>query len=135
MELFLNLLWFAVAVGLMGFLLRHQRTRASKLPWGSVLVATLFIVVLLFPAISASDDLYGELFLSEDASRRALNVISAQLDIAPAVALFSSVLFTPSLEGLRLYGHTVEPDLLISLPSASRPASGLRAPPFAAPSL
>jgi hypothetical protein len=135
MELFLNLLWFAVAVGLMGFLLRHQRTRASRLHWGSVLVATLFIVVLLFPAISASDDLYGELFLSEDASRRALNVISAHLDIAPAVALLSPILFSPSLGGLRYSGHIMESSSLISLPSACRPASGLRAPPSEASSL
>jgi hypothetical protein len=132
MELLLNLLWLVVAVGLTGFLLRHQRTRALRPHWGIVLAATLFIVVLLFPAISASDDLYGELFLSEDASRRAHNVITAHLELAPAVALLSSILFSPSLGGLRSSEHIVESSALISLPSAFRLASGLRAPPVVA---
>jgi hypothetical protein len=130
MELFLNLLWLVVAGGLTGFLLRHQRTRALRPHWGVVLAATLFMVVLLFPVISASDDLYGELFLSEDASRRAQNVSSAQPDrVAPVVALLSSILFDPSIGGLRHSGHLVECSTLISPPSCFRPASGLRAPP------
>jgi hypothetical protein len=131
MELFLNLFWFVLAGGLTGFLLCHQRTRASRPPWGSVLAAALFIAVLLFPAISASDDLYGELFLSEDASRRAVHIISAHLDLTPAVELLSSALFSPSLHGLRYAGNIVESGSLICLPSASRPSSGLRAPPVA----
>jgi hypothetical protein len=129
MEVLLNLLWFVVAVGLTGFLLCHQRTRAFRPHWGIVLAVTLFIAVLLFPAISASDDLYGELFLSEDASRRALNVITAHLDLTTAVALLSSILFCPSLGGLRCSGNVAESSSLIALPSAFLPASGLRAPP------
>ncbi len=130
MELFLNLLWFVVAAVLTGFLLRHQRTRTSHLHWGIVLAATLFIVVLLFPAISASDDLYGELFLSEDASRRVLNVVSAHLDLAPAVALFSAMMVDFSLSGVRYPGHIVESSSQISLPSPFLSASALRAPPI-----
>jgi hypothetical protein len=129
MELLLNLLWFVVAAGLTGFLLRHQRSRASHLQWGSVLAATLFISVLLFPAISASDDLYGELFLSEDASRRALNVISAHFDLDSAVALLSFPLFSLPLAGRRYSVHIVESSSLIVPPSAVVSPAGLRAPP------
>jgi hypothetical protein len=130
MELFLNLLWFVVAAVLTGFLLRHQCTRTSHLHWGTVLAATLFIVVLLFPAISASDDLYGELFLSEDASRRVLSVISAHLDLAPAVALFSAILVDFSLSAVHYPEHILESSSQISLSSPSLPASALRAPPI-----
>ncbi len=129
MELFLNLLWLVVAVGLTGFVLRHQSTRARRPHWGIVMAATLFVVVLLFPVISASDDLYGELFLSEDASRRAQNVIGLQHDLAPVIALLSSMLFDPSMGGLRHSGHLLECSALISPPSCSRPVSSLRAPP------
>jgi len=131
MELLLNLLWFVVAVGLTGFLLRHQRTRASRRHWGNVLAASLFIVVLLFPVISASDDLYSQTFLSEDASRRVHNVISAHLGLAPAVALHSSILISPPLGGPRCARDILKSGALISLPTAFLPASGLRAPPAA----
>jgi hypothetical protein len=129
MELLLNLLWFVVASVLTGFLLRHQRTRSTRPHWGSVLAATLFIVVLLFPAISASDDLYGELFLSEDASRRTLNVAHGHPNLTSVVALHFSILLRPSFEELRYAGDIVETSLLIVLPSVFPPTGGLRAPP------
>jgi hypothetical protein len=129
MELLLNLLWFVVAAGLTGFLLRHQRTRASRPHWGSVLAAALFIVVLLFPVISASDDLYNQTFVSEDASRRAHNVIGAHFGLVPAVALHSSELICSPRYWPRGPRDILQSGALISLLSAFLPASGLRAPP------
>ena len=129
MELFLNLLWFIVAAGLTGFLICHQRGRVPHLHWGSVLAATLFISVLLFPAISASDDLNGQLFLSEDASRRSLSLISAHIDLAPTVALVSFLLFRPSLGVPHYSGRIVESSSLIVLLPSCVPPAGLRAPP------
>ncbi len=129
MELILNLIWFAVASSLTGFLIRHQGTRAFHLRWGTVLAACLFIAVLLFPAISASDDLYGELFVSEDTSRRVHSLISAQFDLAGAVALLSPNLFSLSLARLRYAGRVMELSSPRGQISIFLPASGLRAPP------
>jgi hypothetical protein len=129
MELFLNLLWLAIAVGLTGFLLCQQRSRAFHPSWGLVLVATMFIAVLLFPTISASDDLYNDAFLSEDVSRRASSVISMHLDVAPAVALVLAVPLNPVLSGLRFSERVAEAGSLVALPSSYCPATGLRAPP------
>jgi len=91
----------------------------------------LFIGVLLFPAISASDDLHSDLFLFEDASRRTFSAISAHPDLAPAsaMAVLSPAQSSPSLGKLVYAGRVAEASLPIVLPSSSRPASGLRAPP------
>jgi hypothetical protein len=129
MELLLNLLWCAIAAGLTGFLICHQRTRAFRPHWGLMLAATLFIVVLLFPAISASDDLYHEMFLSEDASRRGMSAISTHLDHVQAIAVFSSIPLGLSSGGLRYCGQMVETGSLLALPCSSRVPFGLRAPP------
>jgi hypothetical protein len=96
-----------------------------------VLAAALFIAVLLFPVISASDDLYKQAFLSEDASRRAHNVSGAHLGLVPAVALHSSVLISAPRYGPRCPQAVLQSGALISLLSAFLPASGLRAPPAA----
>jgi hypothetical protein len=129
MELLLNLLWIVVAVGLTAFLLRHRRALVSGYSWGAVLGAALLIAVLLFPAISASDDLHSDLFLFEDASRRTLTILSAHPDLAPTVALFLPLRFSPSLGKLVHVARAVESSPSILLPSSCRPASGLRAPP------
>lgn len=131
MELSLNLVWVLVAGGLTVSLLRHGRGRASGHSWASVLISALFIGVLLFPAISASDDLHSDLFLFEDASRRTLCAVSAHPDLAPASAttILSPAQSSPSLARLVYAGRVVEASLPIVLPSSSRPASGLRAPP------
>jgi hypothetical protein len=132
MELLLNLLWIVVAGGLTAFLLRHRRALVSGYSWSAVLGAALLIAVLLFPAISASDDLHGDLFLFEDASRHALSILSAHPDLAPTVALFLPLRFSLSLGGLVYAAREVESSPSISLPSSCRPASGLRAPPSTA---
>lgn len=132
MELFLNIVWFAVSVALTAFLCRHQSCRAVQLRWGVVLSVVLFIVVLLFPAISASDDLYNETMLSEDLARRSHSLLCTHLDTAPAMLvtiLFAAFFFS----GLRYSGHLVESATLIALPSSFRPSAGLRAPPSALP--
>ena len=131
MELSLNLVWVLVAGGLTVSLLRHWRGRASGRSWASVLTSALFIAVLLFPAISASDDLHSDLFLFEDASRRTFSAISAHPDLTPASAtvVLSLEQFSPSLGKLVYAGRMVEASQPIVLPSSCRPASGLRAPP------
>jgi hypothetical protein len=131
MELLLNLLWIVVACGLTAFLLRHRRTIVSGYSWGAVLGAALLIAVLLFPAISASDDLHSDLFLFEDASRRTLSILSTHPDLVPTVALFLPLRSGSPLGGLVHTAQAVESSPSILQPSSCSPASGLRAPPSA----
>lgn len=132
MELLLNLLWIVVAVGLTAFLLRHRRALVSGHSWSAVLGASLLIAVLLFPAISASDDLHSDLFLFEDASRRTLSTLTAHPDLAPTVALSLPMRVSSSFGGLFHAARVVESSPSILLPASCRPATGLRAPPPAA---
>jgi predicted Co/Zn/Cd cation transporter (cation efflux family) len=57
-ELLLNLVWGAVAIGALGYAAR----RRSRIVFGAVLCA----IVLLFPIISASDDLQSAVRTIED---------------------------------------------------------------------
>lgn len=132
MELLLNLLWIVVATGVMGVILRHQCSRASRLPWATVLVIALFLAVLLFPVISASDDLYAQFFLTEDASRRMLSAVPPHPDSLPVAALLCYALFIAAWFELRYSGRVIKRGLRILLPSVARGASGLRAPPLSA---
>ena len=79
MELLLNLIWLALAVGaLLGFVgNRHGCALTAQAPGRRSLVALACVVVLLFPVISASDDLHPAQAVVEEASKR------VQLAIAP----------------------------------------------------
>ena len=72
MELLLNLVWIALALG--GLLVFEQRRRASvhlaQVPHLRALIALCCLVVLLFPIVSASDDLNPTQAVLEDATRR-----------------------------------------------------------------
>ena len=79
MELLLNLIWLAVAAGaLLAFAGSGRRSaRMADVPYGIALVALACVLVLLFPVISASDDLHPAQALVEDASKK------VQMAIAP----------------------------------------------------
>src|SRR5277367_5301076 len=72
MELLLNLSWFALAVAAFGALVRMRR--ACALTPGATdvkaLLALSCILVLLFPIVSASDDLHPTQAVLEDATKR-----------------------------------------------------------------
>jgi len=75
MELLLNLFWFALGVGGFAGLARTQRAFARNCPLRSepdvkALLALSCVLVLLFPIISASDDLHPSQALLEDATKR-----------------------------------------------------------------
>jgi len=67
MELLLNLVWVAMAVGLFVTFWRRQRSRVST---GLRRMALACVLLLLFPIISASDDLHPAQALTEEATRR-----------------------------------------------------------------
>lgn len=56
MELCLNALWFAVSLLLVGFWLRDAQGRGRR-PEVRAGIAVVLLIVLLFPAISMTDDL------------------------------------------------------------------------------
>jgi hypothetical protein len=85
-ELFLNILWLALALAAFADLLRlHRRCRNARrllLPLGALFCAA----ALLFPSISATDDLHRDAFVVED-SNAIKRVVSAVAHVAPLVPL------------------------------------------------
>jgi hypothetical protein len=78
MELLLNLIWLGLAVGALAAFVRdrHRLVRTAEVPWRQPLLALACVVVLLFPVISASDDLHPAQAVVEDASKRLQFVIA-----------------------------------------------------------
>jgi hypothetical protein len=72
MELLLNLAWVALALAAFWALLRNRRTasRLPQVPYGKALLALAFGLVLLFPIVSASDDLHPAQAVLEEATKR-----------------------------------------------------------------
>lgn len=72
MELFLNLLWLVVAaVGLCKVWLDSRAGRfTARHSTFTALLTVGCLLILLFPIISASDDLHGDQALAEDALKR-----------------------------------------------------------------
>lgn len=76
MELLLNLIWIALAIGSFVIFMLRQRSRHGRAQWTSVF-ALACILLVLFPIISASDDLHPSQALMEDATRRVLHFASS----------------------------------------------------------
>lgn len=77
MELLLNLVWVALAIGLFAIFWRRGHTAAHPRVSRCVSMLVLAgVLLLLFPIISASDDLHPSQALMEDATRRVLHVAS-----------------------------------------------------------
>lgn len=72
MELLLNLIWLTLAVGALFAFVRGRRGSAwlAGVPYRKSLVAVACIAVLLFPIVSASDDLHPTQAVMEEASKR-----------------------------------------------------------------
>ena len=77
MELLLNLIWVALAIGSFAIFMRRRiAPQASRSI--TLYVALACMLLLLFPIISASDDLHPSQALMEDATRRVLHLASPQ---------------------------------------------------------
>src|SRR6516225_7337794 len=92
MELLLNLVWLALA--LLSFLLfaikRKTTVRHSHVSFGTALLALACALVLLFPVVSASDDLHPTQAVLEDATKR-VQQLSASLHSGNFVSFSSMV--------------------------------------------
>src|SRR5271165_3774318 len=72
MELLLNLVWLTLAAGTLLAFVRGRRRSASRMQVScrTSLMALACVVVLLFPIVSASDDLHPTQAVVEEASKR-----------------------------------------------------------------
>jgi len=71
MELLLNLIWVTLGMGaFLIFLWRYPQSGLKGLPYLRALLALACILLLLFPVVSASDDLHPAQALMEEASKR-----------------------------------------------------------------
>ena len=125
MELFLNLTWISLAVmAFLGFMRgRRVSGQLAVVPYRKSLLALVCGVLLLFPVVSASDDLHPTQAVMEEASKRLQLVVPPlhlQSSGAPlfiltatlALCLMGSVvvlqlLHPPALKARLLDGWTV----------------------------
>jgi hypothetical protein len=136
MELFLNLCWLSLL--LPAFLLWRQRAILCSTGRGRrplIFIATLgCALILLFPVISASDDLHAmrpEMEESERTCRDANRCSNSPHAIAHSSQsiLVSSVSVSPVFEQM----GTVLPVVLLRIGEFSAPAPAGRAPPLVRP--
>jgi amino acid transporter len=92
MELLLNLLWVAIVVAAFSVFLRKRRDDSvlPKVPYGKALLALACVLVLLFPFVSASDDLHPTQAVLEDATKRMQQAVAPYQQVR--ASLFASML-------------------------------------------
>lgn len=96
MELFLNVLWMLIAVGLLGAWRtrwvhqRHRAPRHSLQEWSALSIA----LVLLFFAVSMTDDMHSEIVALEECSTSKRELVCSAG--APALPRSGTELHTPS---------------------------------------
>jgi hypothetical protein len=133
MELFLNLVWMTLVLGaLCAFVIRRRSsTGMAQVPNAKALLALVSALVLLFPIISASDDLHPVQAVLEDASKRVQRAVGT---VSPApnsssVAILSALLAMHLLFALVALWRWRPLTLAVRVPDRVRiPADG-RAPP------
>lgn len=80
MELLLNLLWFAIAVGALSLWLPVSPSHRKQFRLG--MGALVCVLALLLPAISVTDDLHFDTFAVED-SNSTKRLVSAAAHVSP----------------------------------------------------
>jgi hypothetical protein len=107
MELLLNLAWFMLAAGAFAiFIRRSHGSRGGRISERRSLIALACLLLLLFPIVSASDDLHPSQALLEDATKRIQSLASPlPLTANPTVFYVTATLLAlclfPSLAMLR----------------------------------
>lgn len=137
MELLLNLVWLVIAAGAIALWLSQRRRSASARPARALLqaIALACALAVLFPAISATDDLHAAQLAVEasDVARkllRSMNTVTSSgaadwLTFLPALLLLAAAAL---LLRRRLVGTVLEPPMLLPL-GESLPLFEGRAPP------
>jgi hypothetical protein len=86
MELLLNLVWLSLALLAFTALVRGRKASAghARASYRTALLALACVLVLLFPVVSASDDLHPTQAVLEDASTR-VQKMAASLSSSPSM--------------------------------------------------
>jgi len=105
MELLLNLTWMSLGVSAFLGFMRSRRVsgQLAVVPYRKSLLALVCGVLLLFPVVSASDDLHPTQAVMEEASKRVQRVvaplhlsrISPPLPMLPAMLAFCLMYLWP----------------------------------------
>ena len=136
MELLLNIFWLLIAAGALGIWIRQWRRGARRRGLPLPLCALGCVLVLLFPVISATDDLHATALVVEASgfSRKIPKSITptetsahAWLQVLPALLLLA--LFSAAAH--KLVDTATEQRVLLSVTGFIHPVDG-RAPPAAA---
>ena len=128
MENLLNLCWLLLGVAA----LVAWHCQASRSGHGRPLVALLFVLALMFPVISASDDLHPAAQAMEDSSKRTLRAWTRINWLAARVSCGHPPAMLPALPVVAPFADAIE--LLLPV-GARRPQAGTtsgelwRAPP------
>src|ERR1019366_776969 len=87
MELLLNLVWMSlVPLAVFGFLRgRSASPHLAGVPYRKSRVALGFAMVLLFPVVSASDDLHPTQAVLEEASKRVKRAVAVLHELQPSL--------------------------------------------------
>jgi len=129
MELLLNLIWIALASGAFLVLLRRQyESGCGRLSCRRSLLAMGCVVLLLFPVVSASDDLHPSQALLEDATKRVQHAVLG-LQSSPGGALLPAMLSAMFLLAVEVWPRKSSPSRVFALRGHFALADG-RAPPF-----
>lgn len=134
MELLLNLIWIGLAVAAFLIFARTRRTSANAIPYARALLALSCTLLLLFPVVSASDDLHPTPALFEEANRRVQHFASP-LQFPPSNSvgpLLPALLALFSLPVLQISGLFRPVSLQASAREGYRVAPSGRAPPVIA---
>ena len=114
MELLLNLVWMALVLTAYSAFMRrrHDSARTPHVPCAKALLALACVLVLLFPVVSASDDLHPTQAVLEDATKRVQQLVAPLQHVqnsslaALVAALLASYLLC-SLVALKVWSPTV----------------------------
>jgi len=135
MELLLNLVWVTLALSVLWAFLCRRRSCdwTARVPYLKALLAIGCVLVLLFPVVSASDDLHPTQAVFEDATKRTHQVAASWQHVqgtAPA-GMLPALLALCLLFSLLLLLQLRQPDFEAAriLVRERIPRSG-RAPPY-----
>jgi len=130
MELLLNIVWVGLAtIALLGFV-RKRGQLARHTTFITALLALMCALVLLFPVVSASDDLHPTQALLEDASKRVQQLVPPWQQVQRSLDLFpmllTAVLLLGTMVVLQLRRPPLQAKAMASVPGIPREG---RSPP------
>ena len=132
MELLLNAIWATLALGaFLAYLRQQPHSETEQSPQVKALIALACVLFLLFPVVSASDDLHAVPGALEDTTKRILRISGPppQVRGSPSVPLLAVVLVLLTVIILVALRTTLHLAILARLANRERVPSDGRSPP------